>query len=570
MSTALTAGVTGLQAHQKMLDVTGNNLANVNTTAFKASKVNFAELFSQTVADASSPSSTVGGTNPQQMGSGVSINSITRDTTQGNIIKTGNPLDAAIEGEGFFTLYDGEKAVFTRAGTFSVDESNTLVEVGTGYRVQRIGQTGEGDNFQIPGDSNIYIPYDKPIEPNATTEITLSGNLSSDQSFETAQSQVLNSSITFTTGGGTEAANTTTLSSLDQLTSGTISDDSTITLSGYTHDGTQITGTTAVINVTGATTLSELASSIETAIENFGTGTDVTVSITNGKIRITDNESGYSKLDVGMTWADTTNNSAVTLPGYFEYTTVGGEEVKDVNIAVYDHLGTKYTMAGAFVRTNTENQWDFVLSNITGPSNTSIDQITADNRRVSGLDFNANNGTFAGLNSAIGDTSAFYITFDSEVGAQTISLDFGIAGQFSGITQVAGTSTAVATDQDGYAEGNLSSLSIDNSGVIVGSFSNGERRNIAMIQLSIFDNAMGLESIGKGFFTPTVNSGTPVGVEAMTSGAGKIYGSSLEKSNADVADEFVNLIQAQNGYQANARTIRVANEILQELTNLIR
>jgi flagellar hook protein FlgE len=79
-----------------------------------------------------------------------------------------------------------------------------------------------------------------------------------------------------------------------------------------------------------------------------------------------------------------------------------------------------------------------------------------------------------------------------------------------------------------------------------------------------------LEGVGGGYFTPSANSGEAVATQAMTGGAGSIHGGALEKSNADVATEFVNMIQAQNGFQANARTIKVANDILRELTSLIR
>jgi len=119
MSFALSAGVTGLQAHQKMLDVAGNNLANVNTTAFKASRITFAELLSETIKKASQPTSGVGGTNPQQMGSGVGIGGIVPNMNQGNLVNTGNPLDLAIEGEGYFVLSDGQQNIYTRAGAFA-------------------------------------------------------------------------------------------------------------------------------------------------------------------------------------------------------------------------------------------------------------------------------------------------------------------------------------------------------------------------------------------------------------------------------------------------------------------
>ena len=119
MSFALSAGVTGLQAHQKMLDIAGNNLANVNTTAFKSSRITFSELLSETIKKASQPTSGVGGTNPQQMGSGVGVSGISPLMTQGNIINTGNPLDLAMEGEGYFALSDGEQNIYTRAGSFA-------------------------------------------------------------------------------------------------------------------------------------------------------------------------------------------------------------------------------------------------------------------------------------------------------------------------------------------------------------------------------------------------------------------------------------------------------------------
>ena len=143
-------------------------------------------------------------------------------------------------------------------------------------------------------------------------------------------------------------------------------------------------------------------------------------------------------------------------------------------------------------------------------------------------------------------------------------------GKLDGLTQFAGTSTAVAREQDGYGSGRLSSVSINNEGIVVGAFSNGIKKNIATLQIALFQNASGLESMGNGYFVPSGNSGEPVATQAMSGGAGAIHGGALEKSNADVATEFVNLIQAQNGYQANARTIRVATDILSELSNLIK
>jgi flagellar hook protein FlgE len=138
------------------------------------------------------------------------------------------------------------------------------------------------------------------------------------------------------------------------------------------------------------------------------------------------------------------------------------------------------------------------------------------------------------------------------------------------LTQFAGNSTAVAREQNGYEAGRLSTVSVNNEGIVIGAFSNGIKKNIATIQIGLFQNTSGLESIGNGYFIPSANSGEAVATQAMTGGAGSVHGGALEKSNADVASEFVNMIQAQNGYQANARTIRVANDILRELSGLIR
>ena len=149
MSFALSAGVTGLQAHQKMLDIAGNNLANVNTTSFKASRITFSELLSETIKKASQPSATVGGTNPQQMGGGVQVAGISPNMSQGNIVNTGNPLDLAMEGEGYFAISDGQQNFYTRAGAFAVDADSNLVDPATGYLVQRVGSVGESDGFQI-------------------------------------------------------------------------------------------------------------------------------------------------------------------------------------------------------------------------------------------------------------------------------------------------------------------------------------------------------------------------------------------------------------------------------------
>jgi flagellar hook protein FlgE len=558
MSFALSAGVTGLQAHQKMLDVSGNNLANVNTTAFKASRITFSELLSETIKKASQPTSTVGGTNPQQMGSGVGISGISPNMAQGNLVNTGNPLDLAIEGEGYFVLRGDEGDVYTRAGAFAVDADSTLVDPATGYRVQRIGSVGESDGFQVSGDGDIHVPYDVAMPANATSEVIVSGNLSADAVFDTTRTNVITSTLTYTTNNGTTATGGTLIDDLDQTTSGTYV-GATIEVTGYEHDNTPLVDG-APLAVDATTDMDALIAHINTVLG----AANATAALVNGRIVITDVDSGYSRSDVRLTF---TNGGTADWeePAYFEILTVGGEEVKTVNITVYDSLGGRHALSGAFVRTDTANTWDMLLTSISGD----IYDIDFDDRRIEGVQFDASDGSYAGLAGT--DDSEFVVTFAHDIGnPQTVGITMGTPGQMDGLTQFAGNSTAVAREQDGYGAGRLSTVSVDQEGTVIGSFSNGIKKDIASIQIALFQNPAALESAGGGYFTGSANSGEAVATQALTGGAGTIHGAALEKSNADVAIEFVNMIQAQNGFQANARTIRVANDILRELTSLIR
>jgi flagellar hook protein FlgE len=187
MGSALTVGVTGLKAHQVMLDVAGNNLANVNTTAFKASQVTFSEVLGETVKTASTPVAGRGGTNPLQSGSGVLVSSVSPNLAQGNTISTNNPLDMAIDGAGYFVLNDGGGNMYTRAGSFGVDSNSNLVDPSTGYLVQRLGSMGESDGFQTAGVSNIKVPYGVAMPALATSSVTMSGNVSADTVISPAQ-----------------------------------------------------------------------------------------------------------------------------------------------------------------------------------------------------------------------------------------------------------------------------------------------------------------------------------------------------------------------------------------------
>ncbi|MFP3937108.1 MAG: flagellar hook protein FlgE [Phycisphaerae bacterium] len=545
---SLLTGVSGLKSHQQMLDVAGNNLSNVNTLAYKTGRVTFADLLSQTLKGAMGPSDALGGSNPQQIGSGVEIGSIDRDTTQGQMEDTGQDLDLAIEGEGYFVVDDGERNLYTRAGSFEVDSDNNLVDPSTGYRVQRIGSTGVSEGFQSSTSDAIRVPYDTSLPANATANISYTGNLSADESDPTTNQ--LSSTISFTTGGGSEASASTLIADLDQADS--LADGDTITITGAERDGSSVNAT--VVLDTATTDMQDLLDALNAEF------TDSTAELNNGKLVLTDDEAGYSQTDLNLSYSGA---GTLELPAYFELDEAGGEAVKESSVEIYDTQGVSHVLSAAFVKTDTANTWDMVVTNVTGD----IDAI--DDRRVEGITFSPDNGSFSGLTGD--DSSSIQMTFGHDPGnVRTISLDLGSVGEHDGLTQFGGDSTVFPSSQDGYEAGWLSELSVTREGVLSGVFTNGVRRDIAALRLATFQNPAALQSVGNNYYEPSANSGEPVPTTAQSAGAGSVRGGSLEKSNVDVSTEFVNLIQAQNGFQANARTITVTNDMLRELTSLIR
>jgi flagellar hook protein FlgE len=576
MGSALTAGVSGLKAFQTMLDVAGNNLANMDTVGFKSSSVTFAELLSQTIRQASGPSGSTGGVNPQQMGSGVSVAAINRNMNQGSIVSTGQDLDVAIDGSGYFVLNDGSQDVYTRIGSFAVDANNTLVDPATGYKVQRTGSYGESEGFQTSGDSSIHIPWDSSMPAQATTEVVMNGNLRSSAESTAATTNKIVSNLALTVNSGDQVAQANTyLSDLDQWGSTplTTGDTGTILVSGVREDGTVFTN--QPITWTGAA--SGTGDTVQDVLDQItGLYTNSTATLNSeGKIVITGNTAGYNLAQVtGMTY-DPDGTESLQIPTYFEYATIGGNDSKSFKINVFDNQGQQHVMTGTFVKTDDNNTWDLVVQSIDGERTASwsaydVYGSTALNRRISGIEFNTD-GSYKGLNANT-EAAEFSVQFSNNPTiTQTISLNLGTADEFTGLTQFASEqSSAAALTQDGYEAGSLSSVTIDNSGMLVGTFTNGVKVDIAALQIGLFQNAGGLEAVGEGYYLPTANSGEPIATMANSGGAGSITGKSLEKSNVDIATEFVNLMQAQNGYQANSKTIKVANDVLTTLTNLIR
>jgi flagellar hook protein FlgE len=177
MLRSLFSGISGLRAHQQMMDVTGNNIANVNTTGYKSSQTVFQDTLSQMVNAAGAPQNQAGGTNPAQVGLGVRLASINANFGQGAAQTTGKSSDMMIQGDGFFVVKSGGEALYTRAGSFTFDANGSLTTP-NGQIVQGWSADGGGNVNTAGAPGDIKLPIGISLAPEETTRFTLTGNLS--------------------------------------------------------------------------------------------------------------------------------------------------------------------------------------------------------------------------------------------------------------------------------------------------------------------------------------------------------------------------------------------------------
>ncbi len=303
MMASLYAGVSGLKNHQTKMNVIGNNIANINTVGFKTSRVNFQEALVQTFRGAGRPSAITGGTNPVQLGLGMEVSSIDTLFQQGGLETTGQILDLAIQGSGFFILGDANNNRFySRAGAFGLDSEATLVDPATGLYVlgRMADSTGQIPSLATTGP--IRLPFGQQDPANATDEVWLASNLDASASDSVAQlmdaggSNVLLVSGTTIDGvGGTHRISitgaqatadtfTSTLSGLSgaqTLGALGVTDFSDFTV---TVDGTR---TETITGLNASTTLEELMSSIN-QISGLQAGLDGAGAISIARTRAGD------------------------------------------------------------------------------------------------------------------------------------------------------------------------------------------------------------------------------------------------------------------------------------------
>ncbi|MBQ7196493.1 MAG: flagellar hook-basal body complex protein, partial [Synergistaceae bacterium] len=184
MLRSLMTAVTGVRAHQTMLDVTGNNIANANTTGFKKDSTIFADLMYQANKYASGAGDTRGGINPAQVGLGVSVSAIETIHTQGSGSFTGNAADMMIQDKGFFVYKSGNSQLFSRSGALTLDANNDMVMSGQGYQLQgyKMEETPLDGYQQAAELSTVNIPLGQKIDAKATTRVDYQCNLDSTSS----------------------------------------------------------------------------------------------------------------------------------------------------------------------------------------------------------------------------------------------------------------------------------------------------------------------------------------------------------------------------------------------------
>jgi flagellar hook protein FlgE len=344
-------------------------------------------------------------------------------------------------------------------------------------------------------------------------------------------------------------------------------DGETIDITGRATDGTQVSGTFTYGAGNDGTTIQDL---LDTIVATFGGPTECVAAIDEGRITVSEVEAGYSLMDLHLSSA----SHPEAMPAEFDYLEVGGASAQTTNITIFDRQARSHSLTATFVRHGqTDNVWDLVI-------NSCSEATGIPDRRIAGITFDEN-GIYQGISEtdAFGNTAAtagfeewdgnISLAFPGIASTQDVEVDLGRIGFYDGLTQVGGDSSAGAIDQDGYGTGALQSISIDASGIISGTFSNGETLEVAALRIAVFDNAQGLERAGGNYYRHTPAAGSIVYSRGMQGRAGRVRQYVLEDSNVDIAREFTRLIVAQRGFQVNSRTVRVTNNMLQQLASII-
>ena len=581
MLKSLFSGVSGLQSHQVAMDVESNNIANVNTIGYKYSRANFSDLLAQTKSIATAPQGQLGGKNPVQVGLGSTVSSMTRIFSQGSIQNSDKNTDVAIQGDGLFIISPdgGNTYKYTRAGDFKFDAGGNFVD-NNGFIAQgwlRDNATGKVDSTAPIQDINIAPGLTTPAQ--ATQEVVLKANLNSGPLVDSfSPAYAMDSSGTVIDDNG-NAMVSTAADNLGSMFNGSGEAFSlkegqgvTLTINGTATDFTYTEGT-----ATGTQfhNMSDLVVALQDKVDDASSSATVTVN-SAGKIIIDNEAAGGADLTItvdSIATSTVTENSRFTtsmksLESVLPVGTSGSKAFsQDFNAAthsssidIFDSLGTKHTLRTEF-RKVAEDKWTTVIS---VPEPAEISTTAPKNEIRTGFIQFTNEG-------ALQQYTPGSVSFTGNNGSkpnQTVKLSFGTPNQFDGMTSFDSKSATSGISQDGFTGGDLIGIRIDQSGTLIGSFSNGRSFGLAQIAMAKFTNNEGLASEGGNVYVQTSNSGDPIIGTAATAGRGFIQSSALEASNVDLSRALTQLIIIQRGYQANGKTITTSDQMLQTLIGL--
>ncbi len=568
MMRSLYSGVAGLKTHQTRMDVIGNNIANVNTTAYKSSSMTFSELMSQTTQKASGANATtgVGGTNAKQIGLGVKAGAInTAITTQGSAQSTGNPFDIMITGDNFFVVSNGSENFFTRDGSFYVDGAGNLAMTSTGYNVMGWGVDETTGNIKqdtvtalrIMSAANMTYP------PEATTQANISGILDeNDKDVTSANGKTVNLNFFDARGYSYTAKFTFKQSGGDKTNE-------------YSMELNKI------LDSTGA--------EIDISKLEFGNRSQQKM-----ETKVTLNTDAYKwdgkvlKTKDGTTdvadLADIFNADGSLITPADDAAAQKQQKALDAIAKAYGYEGSTDEFLNLYITSTANKDMQLTIQDLLGNmmAGKTTDVLPADGSAIT-MEGRYFEGTTVVFNKDTGKLES--------VGGSTTNLNVNAAfsalgGNFSDVTidlsectnyDNKGTSTIGATSGDldglgtGRRLGDMIGVSIQKDGMIYASYDNGMTKLLGQIATAAFANASGLEKEGDNLYSATLNSGEfdGIGVD-ITAGGGYMSTGQLEMSNVDLSSEFTEMITTQRGFQANSRIITVSDTLLEELTNLKR
>lgn len=534
---SLNSGVSGLRAFQTKMDIIGNNIANVETSGFKASNISFSEMLSQEVGSGGGSESAPSASN--QVGLGVRIASINRDFSQGGLQSTGRATDMAIEGDGFFMVSEGNQQYLTRAGNFAFNKDGFLVDQ-TGRKVQGFNANASGNVLSSGNTDDIRVDFENVFDPQATQNVYAAGNLDAN----TSKAQILQAQSALTTESGAIATGAAELNNLAQTTTDFNAGD-TIDFNFTLNDGTT---QTVSHTFSAGDTVNDLINSINSSLP-AGEGN---VSLVDGLMVARSDQLGDSEFDINSVSA--TGTGDINFPG-FEETQQGQTNSQTMSTTVYDELGQSHTLMLKLTQTDT-NTWDYEANFLDG------EQVTSGGTGTITFDESGN----------LSSDSAITMGFDPGSGANPVNFTMNLGNSANGsrLTQFSGSSSAKVTSQDGYSQGKLVDFNIDGDGFINGIYDNGRNVKLAQVAIGNVSNVNGLETTGNGLFRSTVASGDISTSTAASMSETNLSSGVLEGSNVDLAREFTDMITSQRAYQSNARVITTADELLQEAVNLKR